>query len=359
MCYFTGVDVIKAQLAAHGGQTDVSKLPPVRPRDENSGPRSKSLHVRGGVDDYVARTDAAGTKEPDSTSPPPGGGGPGYTSFGAGELPSAEIGGPPRRTSVNPTGGATMDSSLQQVNQSDALIGNSLERGRPPSRIPGKGGGKGGQEYGFSTAIMNDRFDHYNRPPSRAQSRDRSVDRFTSRGQTPVPSDLINPRSRAPSAQRIANQDWTPDSGVYEDDAAVPVSSGSRRSSRPASIISGEAPPLTGNGSVGGGFTVPYTIPSSQQEAETLLRQRACGQEIPPCPPTPGQGTVKRTESLYINPVVRRQAQVKVSFSLFYLYSFHHYSKAWQYFFFNFCFPKEFYLVVTTNSCAHMSFRVF
>ncbi|XP_037792931.1 junctophilin-1-like [Penaeus monodon] len=196
-----------------------------------------------------------------------------------------------RRTSMNPGGGGMLpDASL--MTRGDSLM-RGADRGSTPMRL-------------------NDRFSHYNRPPSRPPSRDRSVDRFASRGQTPVPPELINPRSRAPSAQRSTAQDWTPDSGVYDDEAAAPAG-GSRRPSRPASIISGEAPALTGNGSVGGGFPVPYAIPSSPQEAESLLRKRACGQEIPPCPPTPGQGTVKRTESLYINPIVRRQAQVKTA----------------------------------------------
>ncbi|XP_064112325.1 junctophilin-1-like isoform X2 [Macrobrachium nipponense] len=300
-----GVDAIKANLAARGGQTDISKLPPGKPKDEIGGPRSKSLYVKGGMDDYISRTDATVTQEADSLSPPPGGGGgPGYTAYSlsGGDMP-ADLGGP-RRTSVNANPG--IDGSLQH-------IGNALDSS---SRTSMRGLKQKGMDFGgFSSAIMNDRFDHYNRPPSRGPSRDRSVDRFTSRGQTPVPPELINPRSRAPSAQRTTAQDWTPDSGVYEDEAAVPITAGSRRSSRPASIISSEAPPpLTGNGSVGGGFTVPYTIPATQQEAEALLRQRACGQEIPASPPTPmGQGSVKRTESLYINPIVRRQAQVKVA----------------------------------------------
>ncbi|XP_068216877.1 junctophilin-1 isoform X1 [Palaemon carinicauda] len=297
-----GVDAIKANLAARGGHTDISKLPPAKPKDESGGPRSKSLYAKGGMDDYISRTDATVTQEADSLSPPPGGGGgPGYTAYSlsGGDI-QADLGGP-QRTSVHANPG--LDGSLHH-------IGNALD-----SRASSRGLKQKGMEYGgFSSAIMNDRFDHYNRPPSRGPSRDRSVDRFASRGQTPVPPELINPRSRAPSAQRTTAQDWTPDSGVYEDEAAVPITGGSRRSSRPASIISGEAPPLTGNGSVGGGFTVPYTIPATQQEAEALLRQRACGQEIPASPPTPmGLGSVKRTESLYINPIVRRQAQVKVA----------------------------------------------
>lgn len=309
----TGIDVLKAQLAARGGQADVSKLPPPRPRDENAGPRSQSVYVRGGVEDYMGRGDALGPQEMDPSSPPPGGG---LANFGSGEpLPQGDFGGvQPRRTSMNPG----FDSSQPQLTQEEPLMGNAVDQRRSSARATGRSGGKGGQEYSFASAVMNDRMDHYNRPPSRAPSRDRSVDRFASRGQTPVPPELINPRSRAPSAQRTtgAAQDWTPDSGVYEDEAAAPISGSSRRSSRPASIISGEAPPLTGNGSVGGGFNIPYTIPATQQEAEKILRQRACGQEIPSCPPTPGQGTVKRTESLYINPIVRRQAQVKVSSQL-------------------------------------------
>ncbi|XP_045118826.1 junctophilin-1-like isoform X1 [Portunus trituberculatus] len=305
-----GVDVLKAQLAARGGQTDVSKLPPPRSRDENSGPRSQSVYVRGSVDDYMGRGDALGPQDMDATAASPGGG---FANFGPGD--QADYGGMPssRRTSMNPGEGRGYSNAQQQY-QDDGLMGNAVDQSRSSARGPARSGGKGGHEqHSFSAAVMNDRFDHYNRPPSRAPSRDRSVDRFASRGQTPVPSELINPRSRAPSAQRTTAQDWTPDSGVYEDEAVAPISGSSRRPSRPPSIISGEAPPLTGNGSVGGGFTVPYTIPATPQEAEKILRQRACGQEIPPCPPTPGQGTVKRTESLYINPIVRRQAQVKAA----------------------------------------------
>ncbi|KAG0716750.1 Junctophilin-1 [Chionoecetes opilio] len=303
-----GVDVLKAQLAARGGQTDVSKLPPPRPRDENSGSRSQSMYVRDPTNDYIGRGDALGPHEMDPSSPPPGGG---YANYGPGE-PQSDYG-EVRRRSVNPGDGRSgFNSAQQQYTQDDGYMGNAVDQSRSTVRGTGRPSSKGGQDHSFSSGVMNDRFDHYNRPPSRGQSRDRSVDRFVSRGQTPVPSELINPRSRAPSAQRTTAQDWTPDSGVYEDEATGPLS-GSRRSSRPPSIISGEAPPLTGNGSVGGGFTVPYTIPATQQEAEKMLRQRACGQEIPSCPPTPGQGTVKRAESLYINPIVRRQAQVKAT----------------------------------------------
>ncbi|KAK3862367.1 hypothetical protein Pcinc_031769 [Petrolisthes cinctipes] len=298
-----GVDLLKAQHAARGGQPDMSKLPPPRPREDNSAARSQSMYVRGGgVDDYIGRGEAA----PQETDPMAQSANidQGYNNLETTMDMGSDMGGQGlRRAPFNPQ---------QMGGGGDALMGNALERGRTPSRAPAPRTSSKQQEYSFSSAVMNDRFDHYNRPPSRASSRDRSVDRFVSRGQTPVPSELINPRSRAPSTQRTTAQDWTPDSGVYEDETAVPPS-GSRRSSRPASIISGEAPPLTGNGSVGGSFTVPYTIPASQQEAEALLRQRACGQSIPSCPPTPGQGTVKRAESLYINPIVRRVAQVKTA----------------------------------------------
>ncbi|XP_045615335.1 junctophilin-1 isoform X2 [Procambarus clarkii] len=296
-----GVDIIKPPTGVRPVQPVANTVSPSHPRDDSSGPHSNSQYSRG-VD-----------SRHDSITPmPSGGGGPGYTKYHAAELPPTDPAGS-RRTSVNPGSSLAHDDPSQQFNQNETIKSNTLERGRTPGRNTVKAGSRGGQEYDFSGHIINDRFDHYNKPSSRAQSRDRSVDRFGSGGQTPIPPELINPRSRAPSTQRIISQDWTPDSGVDVDETAVPITGSSRRSSRPSSMKSGEIPLFAGNGSVGGGFTVPYTIPSTQQEAEALLRQRACGQEIPICPPTPGQGTVKRTESLYINPIVRRQAQVKAA----------------------------------------------
>ncbi|KAF2350620.1 MORN motif [Trinorchestia longiramus] len=230
--------------------------------------------------------------------------GPGYTSSGLTDFPPPSDPGGRRQSSLSIEGGAQM--------RSDSLTGMSQERGRNIQRGGQRSRG-GAQDTGFTNIpsnVMNDRFDHYNKPSSRATSRDRSIDRFASRGTTPVPAELVNPRSRAPSAQRHTAPDCTPDSGVFEDDAvgATVVSGGSRRPSRPTSVLPGESVPLTGNGSVGGSFNVPYHIPANQKEAETLLRQRACGQLIPQPAPTPG-GTVKRTESLYINPVIRQQQQ--------------------------------------------------
>ena len=292
-------------MSARGGQADMSKIPAPKPKAEVSS-RSKSMYNKK-VDDYPASKDT--TQEPDSLSPPPGGG-PGY-SMGLADAGGYSVPDSRRISLTQSSTAAGMGDGLSQLSRTDSLMGNAIDRGRQGGRGPKVSRGGGDQGYGpIPTNILNDRFDHYNRPPSR----DRSVDRFASRGQTPVPQELINPRSRAPSAQRAAAQDWTPDSGVFDDEVVGVVTGGSRRPSRPPSVLSSEAPvpSLTGNGSVGGGFNIPYQIPASQNEAESLLRQRACGQEIPQSyPATPG-GSVKRTESLYINPIVRRQAQVKV-----------------------------------------------
>jgi len=150
--------------------------------------------------------------------------------------------------------------------------------------------------------VMNDRFEHYNqppsrsgsRPPSRATSKDRSVDRFGSRGTTPVPQEIFNSRTRISSQKQQIAPDCTPDSGVHD------VMSKSE---------SEQAEPLTGNGMAGGGFQVPYYVPSTEQEAKSRIKQQACGQYIPQPAPTGGMGCVKRTESLYINPLVRQQKQ--------------------------------------------------
>ena len=285
--------ILKAQLNARGGFVDINKVGISRPYDESNGPRSKSLYTHEAVGDYLSTSHAPDSNEIDF-------------------LPHTE-------TSHNYDGSHTNylyeePSNLQSDGGSISQINHShKESMRERGRTPIRGSRSGGQEMGhISSAILNDRFDHYNRPPSRPPSRDRSVDRYMSRGQTPVPQELINPRSRAPSAQRTsAHQDWTPDSGVFEEDlGSCSIPAGTARSRQPSrttsSLLSG-VENFTGNGSIGG---FSYNIPTNQQEAESLLRQRACGQEIPPAM-TPG-GTVKRTESLYINPIIRRQAQVKV-----------------------------------------------
>lgn len=288
-----GVEIMKAQLnaarAAELGKMGLSK--------DDDGQHTKSLFTQAGVNDYMHM-------DSDNTKGFSGGGE--YASMG---LSDHDMGG------IDALQGySDLNSSLGHMNSSrkGSLMGNAVERGRTPLR----GNRPRGQDMGpIPNAILNDRFDHYNKPPSRPPSRDRSIDRFASRGQTPIPPELINPRSRAPSSQRMPLQDWTQDSGVFDDESSNVPAVGSRRPSRPTSVLSGETIPLTGNGFAGGGgggggIGTPYVVPSNQQEAESLLRQRACGQEIP-MPPTPG-GTVKRTESLYINPIVRRQAQAKV-----------------------------------------------
>ena len=191
------------------------------------------------------------------------------------------------------------------------------ERGRSAQRSTNTRAKPISNDPGFSNIpsnILNDRFDHYNRPSSRAASRDRSIDRFASRGTTPT-AEIPTVRSRAPSQHKYTAPDCTPDSGVFEDisPSTVVSNSSSRRASRPINNLT-EGVSLTGNGSIGGGFNIPYHIPSNQHEAESLLKQRVCGQTIPP----PNMGSsLNRTESLYINPVIRQQAQPKVSFDKF------------------------------------------
>ena len=292
--FFAGVDIAKNSSRRQFEGID-SVEPPTQP--QLPGQQLNSLYNSGGLED------------PSADILPMASSGPGYTSSGLTNFqPPSDPGG---RRQSNISEGA--------VPLLDSLSGMSTERGRTTQRGGGHKSRGPQQDSGFtniSSNIMNDRFDHYNKPSSRATSRDRSVDRFASRGTTPVPPELVNPRSRAPSAQRHTAPDCTPDSGVFEDDGMTSTQQErpSRRPSRPTSVLPNEVgglAPLTGNGSVGGSFPVPYHIPSNQKEAENLLRQRACGQFIPQ-PATPmggGGGTFKRTESLYINPVNRQQQQ--------------------------------------------------
>lgn len=188
---------------------------------------------------------------------------------------------------------------------------STLERGRSSQRIQSGRQARPvmNQDCGpirLPSNVMNDRFEHYNqppsrsgsRPPSRATSKDRSVDRFGSRGTTPVPQEIFNSRTRIPSSKQQIGPDCTPDSGVHD--------VMSRADSEQAEA------PLTGNGMVGGGFQIPYYVASSEKEAKSRIKQQACGQYIPqPVPAAVNSmgGCVKRTESLYINPVIRQQKQ--------------------------------------------------
>ncbi|XP_061937927.1 junctophilin-1 isoform X2 [Apis cerana] len=115
---------------------------------------------------------------------------------------------------------------------------------------------------------LNDRLDHYKRPPSR----DSSVDRYAR-----AHSRLTG--SRQPSVDKTVTNPDTLD-----------------RSTRAPSAIRSSTPL---NGSVvGSGATTPtYAASSSAQFEGALLRNRSLGQDILPSP-----GQPKRTESLYVTP---------------------------------------------------------
>ncbi|CAL7935953.1 unnamed protein product [Xylocopa violacea] len=117
---------------------------------------------------------------------------------------------------------------------------------------------------------LNDRLDHYKRPPSRDSSVDRYArahNRLTGSRQPSVdktvtnpPQDILDRSTRAPSAIRSAT-------------------------------------PLNGS-VVGSGATTPtYAASTSGQFEGALLRNRNLGQDILPSP-----GQPKRTESLYVTP---------------------------------------------------------
>nr|CAD7437978.1 unnamed protein product [Timema bartmani] len=145
--------------------------------------------------------------------------------------------------------------------------------------------------YNYQQA-MNDRFDHYKRPPSR----DSSVDRYTrATGRMSIGSRQSSVDKAAPPMTRETSVDRT-----------VRAGSGVRGTT--------PAPPgLAGNGAVVGpgvtGSQSPlYNVPNSLHGGqppfeEVILRKRGLGQDIIPSP-----GQPKRTESLYITPAARPPA---------------------------------------------------
>ncbi|XP_031774744.1 junctophilin-1 isoform X2 [Apis florea] len=115
---------------------------------------------------------------------------------------------------------------------------------------------------------LNDRLDHYKRPPSR----DSSVDRYAR-----AHSRLTG--SRQPSVDKtVANPDMLD------------------RSTRAPSAIRSSTP-LNGSVVGSGAATPTYAASTSAQFEGALLRNRSLGQDILPSP-----GQPKRTESLYVTP---------------------------------------------------------
>ena len=202
-------------------------------------------------------------------------------------------------------------ASLQISDQPSAL------RGRTPTRQERSRAAAAGQSNDVAAAggynfqkIMDDRFEHYKRPPSR----ERSADRFGS-------------GSRQGSRTHLASRD------ASRDRLNQPVGAGARPGSRQRTPLVGQdqtfsenknngldslnidsvasaKPAMTGNGSVAGGnnFSADLKLP-----AEDQIRYRGVQQEIPHFGAPP-----KRTESLYMKPSNNnQQATFKVKSLLF------------------------------------------
>lgn len=135
---------------------------------------------------------------------------------------------------------------------------------------------------GIHSQSSIDRFDHYNRPPSR----DSSVDRYARA------TGRLSISSRQPSVDKTMPSQDTQDRSVRAGSqlrAGTPVSSNA----------------VTGNGVIktGVGANTPvYNVPMSknaptQPFEDILLSKKSLGQDIIPSPAQP-----KRTESLYVSP---------------------------------------------------------
>merc|ERR1719367_2039586 len=164
------------------------------------------------------------------------------------------------------------------------------ERSRATAQSNEVAAGSAAGGYNFQK-IMDDRFEHYKRPPSRERSTDRfglgSGSRQGSRDR------LAQPQSqggRPPSRQRTplaaSSQEQTfSDSNKNNGLDSLNLDS--------ATAAAGAKPAQTGNGSISGNsFSTDFKLP-----AEDQIRFRGVQQEIPHFGAPP-----KRTESLYMKP---------------------------------------------------------
>jgi len=178
-------------------------------------------------------------------------------------------------------------------------ISEQVARGRTPTRQERAARLGSNNDFGGSQAttgsfnfqkIMDDRFEHYKRPPSR----ERSTDRFGLGSRQGSRQQL----SRDPSRDRVnrpmsrQRTPLNPEINFSENKSAL---DSLNLDAQP------NAPAHTGNGAVEGGLA-DLKLP-----AEDHLRFRGVHQEIPHFGAPP-----KRTESLYMKPVDNQQATYKV-----------------------------------------------
>jgi len=146
--------------------------------------------------------------------------------------------------------------------------------------------------YNFQK-IMDDRFEHYKRPPSR----ERSTDRFGAGSRQGSRQQLSRDTSRERAGPaRPQSRQRTPMT------AQENSFSENNNSGLDSLNLDSAAPAHTGNGAVGGSFSPDFKLP-----AEDQIRFRGVQQEIPHFGAPP-----KRTESLYMKAGDNQQATFKV-----------------------------------------------
>lgn len=194
------------------------------------------------------------------------------------EPPPSNRGRTPTRQDRTANNSARLAAALNDFGANSDL--GSGGGGAPLPAQPGGG-------YNFQK-IMDDRFEHYKRPPSR----ERSADRFGGLG------------SRQGSRQQLAGRDMSRDRGAAgppptnrpQSRQKTPMQGGGAAnsdSSKPLDSLNLDAPAAaTGNGSAVGIGLADLRLP-----AEDQLRYRGVQQEIPHFGAPP-----KRTESLYMKP---------------------------------------------------------
>ncbi|XP_043288351.1 junctophilin-1 isoform X2 [Venturia canescens] len=163
----------------------------------------------------------------------------------------------------------------QSIYQNDSNTTTNIDGQRPPSSTSIRRNSRilNPQDRpsagGAANQSLNDRLDHYKRPPSR----DSSVDRYAR-----AHSRLIG--SRQPSVDKSIPTNQDPN----------------ERSIRGPSLVR-SGTPLNGSVVGSGAATPTYMPPTSSQFEGALLKNRNLGQDILPSP-----GQPKRTESLYVPP---------------------------------------------------------
>ncbi|KYQ57162.1 Junctophilin-3 [Trachymyrmex zeteki] len=198
----------------------------------------------------------------------------------------------------------------QQTHQSQYQPDNIMDAARPPSSTSLRRNSRvlsPQDRPGIIGQTLNDRLDHYKRPPSRDSSVDRYArahSRLTGSRQPSVDKTISNP-----PPEMLDSKTQTIQQENKHQTSSVPQALESMRA--PSAIRGGT--PLNGSVIGSGAATPTYAVPTPNQFEGALIKNRSLGQDILPSPGQPKRIIVPKAMPVAAMPLQRKKSLPNVA----------------------------------------------